>query len=121
LDSITSEFTLFDRRMRLAAPYILLEASERQSNPVGGDQRIQFTAVNSNGEAYPYSHLIYQASNGSNSNRAALVGNTVGLVFMGGGGQAARLEVRHATGSWSNWLNVHATSLVPSSSREVKD
>jgi hypothetical protein len=121
LDSITSEFVLFDRRMRQTAPFIHLEVSERWSNPAGGDQRVQFSAVDDNGDTYPYAHLNYLPSSGSNSNRPALVGNTVGLVFMGGGGQDARLEVRHATGSWSNWLNVHANSLVPSSSREVKE
>jgi hypothetical protein len=119
--NLRSEFVLLDRRMRMTAPFIALEIDERFSNPAGGSHRVQFSAMDSDGDPYSLAFLSYQLSQGSNSNRPALVGNTVGLVFMGGGGQDARLEVRHATSGWGSYLNVHANSLVPSSSGTVKE
>jgi hypothetical protein len=120
-ENLTSEFVLHDRRMRSTATSIIFELDERRDPPSGYGRAVQFQTLDDDGDAYPYAFLQYVPSEGSNDNRAALVGNTVGLVFMGGGGEDARLEVRHATSGWSSYLNVHATSLVPSSSQEVKE
>lgn len=120
LENIRSEIVVFDRRARITAPFVAFEVDERNTNPSGGDRRVQFATLDSSGNPRSNSFLSYQPSQGSNSNRGALVGNTVGLVFMGGGGESARLEVRHATSGWGSWLNVHATSLVAESSGTVK-
>jgi hypothetical protein len=120
LGSITSELVVLDKRMRLQAPLVQFVADGDYDTHDGSDHRVQFSATDSSGNTLSNSIVSYMPSEGSNSNRGALVGNTVGLVFMGGGGQSARLEVRHATSGWGSWLNVHATSLVAESSGTVK-
>lgn len=63
LESIRSEFVLFDRRMRMTAPFIALEVDERYSSPTGGSpnggRRIQFSWLDSNGDFVSRSGLSY--------------------------------------------------------------
>ena len=58
LESIRSEFVLFDRRMRMTAPFIALEVDERNTSP-SGDRRIQLSWLNSNGDFLTRSGLSY--------------------------------------------------------------
>lgn len=120
LGSITSEFVVLDKRARLQAPLVQIIADGDYDTHDGSDHRVQFSATDSSGNTLSNSFVSYMPSQGSNSNRGSLVGQTVGLIFMGGGGEAARLELRHATSSWGSWLNFHANSIVEESSRSVK-
>lgn len=59
LENIRAELLVLDRQTRLTAPFHNIQVDERYTNPAGGNRRIQFSWLDSNGDFVSRSGLSY--------------------------------------------------------------
>lgn len=113
LKTINSEIVLFDRRMRQTAPFIQLQADERFSVPGGGDHRVQFSRIQSDGDED--AHLSFMAT--PSAHPTLVAGAGAALIWA----NPAQLQCKmYDSGNFGDWVNIHAAGYPGPSSRDVK-
>lgn len=100
LESIRSEFVLFDRRMRMTAPFIAMEVDERYTSP-SGNRRIQFSWLDNDGNFLSRSGISYGIDG---SDWGGFYGNDTGIKFARVGGSSGNDgRVVATTGTLGNY------------------
>jgi hypothetical protein len=112
LRTITSEFVIFDRRMRQTAPFINLNVDGRRTNPVGGKRRVQFDTTNSSGDLMGTSFVNYATS--SDSGSGGFFGQGAGIKFEVG-------QVLVTEDELNGWGVIKAAEFAVGSSEEIKE
>jgi len=121
LENIRAEFLVLDRQTRMTAPFQNFQVDNRFTSPVGGNRRIQFSWLDSDGDFVSNSGLSYGIS--SSGSWGGFYGNDTGWALKAigpeGSGDDGRFVV--TTGSLANYGVGLATFWEVPSSADVKE